>query len=65
MAKLKTLLFIFKEMSEATPLPVKRKGFVNESNLEYKKTEVLRGRMGFLNKNIPSLNKQKDLLGVL
>ena len=31
----------------------------------YKKTEVLRGRMGFLNKNIPSLNKQNDLLGVL
>lgn len=25
----------------------------------------LKGENGFLNKNIPSLNKQKDLLGVL
>jgi len=55
MAKLKTLLFIFKEMSEATPLPVKRKGFVNESNLEYKKTEVL----NFCNKNLTFQNCTK------
>ena len=55
MAKLKTLLFIFKEMSEAMPLPVKRKGFANVSYLEYKKTEV----SNFCNKNLTIHNCTK------